>query len=93
MAGATSPSLIDTLCARAVGLPPGDGSEAELVALAGDDRAALEAARDRLVTSLHRQADDYQATAALTLLNRALGRYGWTERYDWKVRWAKHRKP
>lgn len=86
-------TLIDTLCARALELSPGDASESELVVMAGDDRDALEAARNRVAYRLHGHADDYTATGALTLLNRALVRYGWTERYDWKVRWAKHRKP
>jgi hypothetical protein len=89
----TSPSLTDTLAQRAIGLPAGEGSEDELIALAGTDRAALEAARNRMAARLHGRADDYQATAALTLLNRALARYGWYEKYNWKVRYAKHRKP
>lgn len=89
----TSPSLADTLAQRAIGLPPGEASELELVALAGTDRAALERARNHLAARLHGHADDHQATAALTLLNRALVRYGWTEKYDWRVRWSKHRKP
>lgn len=91
MVGTTT--LIDTLCTRARELSPGDASESELVVLTGDDRGALEAARNRVAYRLHGHPDDYTATAALTLLNRALVRYGWSERYDWKVRWAKHRKP
>ncbi|MDQ6782890.1 MAG: hypothetical protein M3063_05490 [Actinomycetota bacterium] len=90
MVGTTT---IDALCARACELAPGDASESELVVMAGDDRDALEAARNRLAHRLHGHADDYAATAALTLLNRSLVRYGWSERYDWKVRWAKNRKP
>lgn len=91
MVGTTT--LIESLCSRALELPPGDTSEAELVAMAGDDRAALEGARNRFASRLHGHADDYSATAALRLINRALVRYGWSERYDWKVRWAKNRKP
>ncbi|MDQ2729809.1 MAG: hypothetical protein M3Y91_18575 [Actinomycetota bacterium] len=91
MVGTTT--LIDAICARARELSPGEASEAELVVMAGDDRDALEAARDRVAYRLHGHAGDHAATAALTLLNRALVRYGWSERYDWKVRWAKHRKP
>ncbi len=91
MVGTTT--MVDALYARAAELPPGESSEAELVALAGSDRDALEAARNRYSVRLHGHADDHRATAALTLLNRALMRYGWTERYDWRVRWAKHRKP
>lgn len=94
---ATVPSatdVTDAICAQA--LRPqlrGAEAEAELVTMAGVDREALEAARDRMVTRLHRRPDDWDATGALTLLNRALARYGWVERYDWKVRWAQHRKP
>jgi hypothetical protein len=91
MAGTTT--LIDAITTRAFELPPGEASESELVVMAGDDRHALEAARDRVVYRLHGHADDYAATAALTLLNRALVRYGWSEPYDWKARYAKHRKP
>lgn len=65
----------------------------ELLRLVGTDRSALESARDGLVLHLHRHGDDWQATAALTLLNRSLAEYGWTDRYDWKVRWRQHRKP
>lgn len=86
-------STTDALCVRALELRPGPDAEGELVAMAGDDRAALEAARDHFVDRLHDHGDDWAATAALTLLNRSLSRYGWSERYDWKVRWAQHRKP
>ena len=62
---------------------------AELVQLAGDDRPALESARDRYAARLHGDGSDWAATAALTLLNRALSAYGWADPYDWSMR----RKP
>lgn len=93
MVGATATATAEALYVRALELSSGEASEAELVAMAGDDRAALEHARDRLATRLHGHAGDWDATAALSLLNRALARYGWTERYDWKVRYTNHRKP
>ncbi|MDQ6839071.1 MAG: hypothetical protein M3137_12265 [Actinomycetota bacterium] len=86
-------TLIDALCARAHELTPGESAESELVVMAGENRNALETARDRVAYRLHGHPGDYASTAALTLLNRALVRYGWSERYDWKVRWAQHRKP
>lgn len=64
-----------------------------IVEAAGGDRATLEAARDRLAIHLHRHADDYGATAALTLLNRVLADLPRTDPLDWRVRWAHHRKP
>jgi hypothetical protein len=61
---------------------------AQLLALAGDDRDALAAARNRLAARLRINAGDYAATAALTLINRALVQQGWVDRFDWKVRWS-----
>jgi hypothetical protein len=71
---------------------PGQGADdgrgvSELVA--GTDKAGLEQARAELVARLSRRSDDYQATAALSLVNRALASVGWDNPYDWKHR----RKP
>jgi hypothetical protein len=65
----------------------------QLVAMAGPDRAAIESARDRVAAQLHRNVEDFQATAALTVLNRALARIPRNDPLDWRVRWSKHRKP
>jgi hypothetical protein len=65
-----------------------------LIAEAGGDRAAVEAARDRVAAHLHRAVDDYEATATLQLLNRALSRMPRVDPLDWRVRWhQRFRKP
>lgn len=61
----------------------------ELLELAGRDRAAVESVRDRYARLLHGNSDDWDATAALNVLNPALAALGWDDRYDWKRR----RKP
>ena len=53
------------------------------------DRKALEQAQQDLVQRIHERSDDFQATAALTLVNKALAAVGWTDPYSWKHR----RKP
>ena len=75
----------------------GEGGEpanvTEMLHLAGEDRKALEEARNAVAGRLHDRPDDYQATAALRTLNRTIAELGWVDPYDWKVRWAQHRKP
>lgn len=96
-----TPTRTDTICDTAIELSrnagtPGTSPEAaadRLVVAADGDRAALEAARDRLAVRLRINQADFEATGALTLLNRALAAYGWIEPFDWKRRWAQHRKP
>lgn len=53
------------------------------------DRKGLEQAQTDLVRRLHERSDDFQATAALSLINKALAAVGWTDPYSWKHR----RKP
>jgi hypothetical protein len=53
------------------------------------DRDALELARTELVARIHLRSDDYAATGALNLVNRALAAVGWADPYNWKHR----RKP
>ena len=65
----------------------------KLIAIANGDREALEAARDQVAAHLHAQVDDWEATAALTLLNRALARIPRVDPLDWRERWSRHRKP
>ena len=55
----------------------------------GGDRAALHEAREELVARIYHRSDDYAATAALTLVNKALAEVGWVDPYSWKHR----RKP
>ncbi len=64
-----------------------------LIVVVGPDRRALEVARDQVAAQLHRRVDDFQATATLTLLNRALSDIPIVDPLDWRVRWSKHRKP
>ena len=72
----------------------GDPAATErLIALVGADRRALEAARDQVAAHLHRQVDDFEATATLTLLNRAQAHIPIVDPLDWRTRWARHRKP
>jgi hypothetical protein len=61
----------------------------ELIQLAAGDRTALAEARQQFVRRLHARTDDYDATAALLVVNRALARIGWVDPYCWKNR----RKP
>jgi hypothetical protein len=68
----------------------------KLIGLVGGDRHALEAARDQVAAHLHRRVDDFQATATLTLLNRALADIPIVDPLDWRVRWSNRigsRKP
>jgi hypothetical protein len=70
-----------------------NGAVAALLSAAGNDRAALEEARRRYALRLHGRSDDWEATAALALLNRALATIGTEDPFDWRERWARHRKP
>ncbi len=53
------------------------------------DRPGLEGAQKDLVRRIQERSDDFEATAALGLVNRALAAVGWTDPYSWKHR----RKP
>jgi hypothetical protein len=57
--------------------------------LVGAGRPTLEAARAALVQRIYLRSDDYEATAALRLVNQALAALGWEDPYNWKHR----RKP
>jgi len=83
--------LADEALALAATLGPGgEGHEAAVQQLAGSaDRVALERAQAELVQRIHVRSDDFQATAALNLVNRALAAVGWEDPYSWKHR----RKP
>jgi hypothetical protein len=72
-----------------------DGAEAveALIAVAGGNRRALEAARGQVAAHLHSRVDDWEATATLTLLNRSLSKLLRVDPLDWRMRWAQHRKP
>lgn len=80
---ATDPICVE---ARKLAGDGGDDAARALVELAGTDRGALEAARNAFARRLHGHPDDYEATSALQLLNRALATYGWHDPYDWRGR-------
>ena len=86
----------DALIDQAAGLAS-DGVDAEtsaaLADMAGRDRRLVEAARDRAAVKVRERVDDWEATAALSLLNRVLADLPRTDPFDWQVRWKQHRKP
>jgi hypothetical protein len=65
------------------------GTDAIAALAAAGDRDALETVRADLLNRIHQRSDDYQATLALTLVNKALAAVGWHDPYDWRRR----RKP
>lgn len=69
------------------------GSVEDIIDAAGRDRAVLEAARNRVAAQVRRRVDDFDATAALGALNRALSELPPTDPFDWQVRWERRRKP
>lgn len=70
--------------------PGTQGSGSAIAALvAAGDRAGLEQFRSDLVRRISSASDDYEATAELGLVNRALAEVGWSDPYNWKHR----RKP
>lgn len=80
--------------ARELASSDADGAVDALIGDAGDDRALLEAARDQVAARIRAAVDDFEATAALTLLNRALSELPRHDPLDWRVRWTRRfRKP
>lgn len=56
-------------------------------ALAGSATAAdLSQARADLVARIFSRSDDFQATDALQLVNKALAEVGWSDPFSWKHR-------
>jgi hypothetical protein len=53
---------------------------------AGGDRDGLERARADLLSRIYQRSDDYGATSALTLVNKALAAVGWSDPSNWKHR-------
>ena len=66
-----------------------DDLEGAVNDLASAGRGALEAAQAALVRRVYARSDDFAATTALNLVNRALAKVGWQHPYSWKHR----RKP
>jgi hypothetical protein len=93
MPAATSDD-IRALGLELAGSPDRDDRVARLVEAAGGDRFVLESARNDVAKALHGKAGDFTATSALALLNKALVSVGWTDPYDWKIRWSQRfRRP
>jgi hypothetical protein len=90
MAAATS-ALTENAIALSAAVHAGSKTTDEAVReLAGEgDRVALHNARAELVALIYGRSDDYEATGALTLVNKALAAVGWYDPYSWKHR----RKP
>jgi hypothetical protein len=61
-----------------------NGSVSELIRLAQNEIATLEAARSILVQRLQLRSDDHAATAGLNLINAAIGAVGWPDPIAWK---------
>lgn len=93
-----STGVVDDVITRAAKLA-GDGVSAEtaggeLLEAAGGDRRVIETARDRVAARVRQRVDDFEATATLTLLNRALAGLPIHDPLDWKVRWSQRfRRP
>jgi hypothetical protein len=68
-------------------------SSASLADLASRNRLLMEGARDRAAARVRIRVDDWEATAALRLLNRSLADLPRTDPLDWQMRWKQHRKP
>ena len=86
----------DALIDRAAGLAAdginGDTSST-LAEIAGRDRILVERARDQAAERVRERVDDWDATGALSLLNRVLADLPRSDPLDWQVRWKQHRKP
>ena len=78
---------------RAAEVARAGGTTEAIIEAAAGDRASLESARDRMAAMVRRRVDDFEATAALRLLNRALSEMPPVDPFDWQVRWERHRKP
>lgn len=83
----------DPVADRALALAASSGGAATATAVAelagAADRPSLERAQQDLVRRIRQRSDDYEATEALGLVNRALAELGWEDPYSWKHR----RKP
>ncbi len=82
----TAPALDDVIaCARDLasrGVAAADAAD-EVLAVAGGDRRAVEAARDRVAARLRARVDDFEATATLQMLNRVLSHLPIHDPLDW----------
>ncbi|HET9059196.1 MAG TPA: hypothetical protein VFN61_04690 [Acidimicrobiales bacterium] len=62
-------------------------TEQAVAALAGSANVTeLAQAREHLVARIYARSDDFAATAALQLVNKALAEVGWPDPFSWKHR-------
>jgi hypothetical protein len=82
---------LEAIAQQAVSLATdGQSPEAAVQQLvASGDGVSLRRAQSELVQRVHERSDDFAATAALGLVNKALAIVGWTDPFSWKHR----RKP
>jgi hypothetical protein len=82
---------LEPIATQAVALAAGGQSSDVAVEqlVASGDSASLQLARSELVQRVHERSDDFAATAALSLVNKALAVVGWVDPFSWKHR----RKP
>ena len=72
----------------------GDADAGRLAASAAGDRLTLAEARDFYASLVRVRSDDFRATTALRLLNRALSATPIVDPLDWKKRWhQRFRRP
>ena len=96
MAAPMTTTTPEAIAAKALELssPGAAGAVDALIEEAGGDRALIEAARDQTADRIRAAVDDFEATAALTLLNRSLALLPRHDPLDWRVRWTQRfRKP
>jgi hypothetical protein len=86
--GALPPEIVTERAYELAGVGVTDASAQELAGYAGGDRRLLESARNLVAARLHNSVDDWSATAALMLLNRALATMPREDPLDWRIRWG-----
>ncbi len=75
-------------------LAQGESDPEILARRMGNDREALQQARDFFVSLVRAHADDFRATEALRLVNRAMSKTPIVDPLDWKPRWhQRFRRP
>jgi hypothetical protein len=81
-------ALLEPLATHAVALASdGQNTEAAVAQLvAAGDQASLQRAQSELVQRVRERSDDFAATAALSLVNKALASVGWADPFSWKHR-------
>ena len=83
----------EALAQTAIAEAGSNDSVDRVIDASGGDRLLVEAARDHLAARVRRRVDDFDSTAGLGVLNRALSAMPRVDPFDWQVRWERHRKP